>query len=247
MPEPLSVTRAGTRLACLRRQGAGPAIVFLPGHGSDMAGSKALALDDWAARRGRALIRFDYAGCGESGGRFEDGTLEGWRDDALAVIQALAPTGPLVLVGSSMGGWIALLVALALGGRVTGLVGIAAAPDFTDWGYGEAERATLAAEGRLLQPSLYSDTPTLITRAFWESGQRQRLLSGGGIGIDCPVRLLQGQADPEVPWRLALDLAGALRSADVRTILIKDGDHRLSRPGDIALLLGVVEALPETP
>ena len=246
MLEPGAVTRAGTRLAYRYRRGEGPPILFLPGHGSDMEGSKALALDDWAARAGRALIRFDYAGCGASEGRFEDGTLESWRDDALAVIAALAPTGPLVLVGSSMGGWIALLAALALGGRVTGLVGIAAAPDFTDWGYDEAEKAVIAREGRLLQPSPYSDQPTLTTRAFWESGQRQRLL-GGAIGLDCPVRLLQGQRDEEVPWRLALDLAGALRSADVRTVLVKDGDHRLSRPADIALLLATIEALPETP
>ncbi|MBU3076880.1 alpha/beta fold hydrolase [Sphingomonas quercus] len=245
MAEGVSVTRAGLRLACRRRTGRGPAIVFLPGYGSDMEGSKALALDEWAARSGRAMVRFDYAGCGASEGRFADGTLESWRDDALAVIEALAP-GPLVLVGSSMGGWIALLVAKALAGQVTAVVGIAAAPDFTDWGYGDAEKATIAAEGRLLQPSLYTDEPTLTTRAFWESGQRQRLM-GSGIPIDCPVRLLQGQNDPEVPWRLALDLAGALRSADVQTVLVKHGDHRLSRPQDIALLIATIEALPETP
>jgi pimeloyl-ACP methyl ester carboxylesterase len=238
------IARAGQRLACRYRSGTGPAIMFCPGYGSDMDGTKALALDEWAARSGRAMLRFDYAGCGLSEGRFAEGTLDGWRDDALAAIAAFVPHGPLLLVGSSMGGWIALLVALALGDRVAGLVGIAAAPDFTRWGYRDDEKDVIRREGRLLQPSPYGDD-MLTTRAFFESGEANLLL-GGPIAIDCPVRLLQGQADDDVPWRTALDLAAGLRSADVQAVLVKDGDHRLSRPADIALLLATVEALAET-
>lgn len=235
----------GLHLAFRHRPGAGPTIVFLPGYMSDMQGGKALALDAWAARQGRAMLRLDYAGCGESEGAFEAGTLTGWRDDARLVIEALVPEGPLILVGSSMGGWLALLLAQALGARVAGLVGIAAAPDFTDWGFDAARRAVLRETGRLVEPTPYGDRPVVTTLAFWESGEALRLLDGE-IALDCPVRLLQGQADPDVPWHTALRIAGQLRSAQVQTILIKDGDHRLSRPQDIALLVETVARLPET-
>lgn len=244
MAEQSFVERAGVRLALRHRPGRGPTIVFLPGYGSDMAGGKAVALDAWADATGRAMIRLDYAGCGESGGRFEDGTIESWRDDALAAITTV--DGPLVLVGSSMGGWLALLAALALGDRVAGLVGIAAAPDFTDWGFTDAEKTALRRDGRLLRPSPYSDEPTLTTLALWESGQRNLLL-GGPIPLACPVRLLHGQADGDVPWATAPRVAAALGSADVQTILVKDGDHRLSRAQDIALLIATAAALVETP
>jgi pimeloyl-ACP methyl ester carboxylesterase len=245
MTAPAMLRRDGApALAYRHRPGRGPTLVFLPGYMSDMEGSKALAIDDWGARTGRAVLRLDYAGCGASEGAFEDGTLASWRDDARAVIEAVAP-GPLIVVGSSMGGWIALLLARDLGPRVKGLVGIAAAPDFTDWGFSDAQKAVIAAEGRLVEPSAYGEQPYVTTRGFWESGQANRLL-GGEMAIDAPVRLLQGQADPDVPWETALGIAAQIRSADVQTLLVKDGDHRLSRPRDIALLLRTLDDLVET-
>ncbi|WP_242129279.1 alpha/beta hydrolase [Sphingobium sp. Sx8-8] len=231
----------GLRLAYRQREGAGPVIVFLPGYMSDMEGGKAVALDGWAVAQGRAMLRLDYAGCGASEGRFDEGTLASWRDDALLLIDALTE-GPVVLVGSSMGGWLALLIALARPDRVAGLVGIAAAPDFTQWGFTDADKALLATEGRIVEPTPYGDDPYVTTLAFWESGQANRLLEGE-IAIDCPVRLLQGQDDPDVPWATALRLAERLRSSDVQTLLIKDGDHRLSREPDIALLIRTVASL----
>jgi len=231
----------GLRLAYARRAGTGPTIVFLPGYMSDMEGSKALALDRWAAEYGRAMLRLDYSGCGASEGAFEDGTLGVWRDDVLHLIDTLTE-GPLLLVGSSMGGWLMLLVALARAERVAGLVGIAAAPDFTEWGFDDADKARLAAEGRIAEPSDYGDQPYVTTLGFWKSGQANRLLDGV-IALDCPVRLLHGQADPDVPWAISLRLAAALRSADVQTILVKDGDHRLSREADIARLIATVASL----
>lgn len=233
----------GLRLAYRHHRGTGPTILFLPGYMSDMEGSKAVALHGWAAQQGRSMLRLDYAGCGASEGRFEDGTLHSWRDDALLLIDQLIQ-GPVILVGSSMGGWLALLVALARPDRVQALVGIAAAPDFTDWGFTDADKALLATEGRIVEPTPYSDQPYVTTRTFWESGQASRLLSGP-IAIDCPVRLLQGQQDADVPWQVATRLAGRLRSSDVQTLLIKDGDHRLSRDADIALLIRTVASLAD--
>ena len=215
-------------------------MLFLPGYMSDMDGAKATELDSWAAAEGRAMLRFDYAGCGRSEGEFEDQTLALWRDDALAMIDSL--DGPAVLVGSSMGGWLMLLAALARPERVAGLVGIAAAPDFTDWGFDEAQKRTIGETGRLEEPSPYGEAPYVTTRAFWESGQSLRLL-GDEIAIDCPVRLLHGLDDPDVPWRISIRLMDRLRAGDVRLTLIKNGDHRLSRPGDIAHLLAAVESL----
>ncbi|MFN3943739.1 MAG: alpha/beta hydrolase [Allosphingosinicella sp.] len=234
----------GRRLAFRHRPGRGPTIVFLPGYMSDMEGGKASALDAWAAGAGRAFLRFDYAGCGMSSGAFEAQGLDGWRDDVLAMIDRVAAPGPVVLVGSSMGGWLMLLAALARPERVAGLVGIAAAPDFTRWGFSDADKARLRDEGRIAEPSPYGDQPYVTTRLFWESGERLRLLDGP-IDLRCPVRLLHGQADPDVPWRLSLDLMDRLRSADVQALLIKDGDHRLSRDPDIALLVATVNALME--
>lgn len=231
----------GLRLAYRQTQGRGPTLVFLPGYMSDMDGSKAVALHDWAVRSGRAMLRLDYAGNGASEGRFADGTLESWRDDVLTLIDVLVQ-GPVVLVGSSMGGWLALLVALARPDHVAGIVGIAAAPDFTEWGFTDADKALLATEGRIEEPTPYGDQPYVTTLGFWESGQALRLLTQE-IAIDCPVRLLQGQADPDVPWAIALETAARLRSSDVQTLLVKDGDHRLSRDGDIALLIRTVATL----
>lgn len=215
-----------------------PAVVFLPGYASDMSGTKAIALEAWAREKGRAFLRFDYRGCGESPGAFEDFTLADWRDDVLAMLDAIE--GPAVLVGSSMGGWLMLLAALARPGKVAGLVGIAPAPDFTDWGFTDAQKQEFAENGRVLEESPYSDQPTVTTRGFWEAGERLHVL-GGEIAFDGAVRIVQGQADRDVPWGLAPRIATALRSADVQTMLVKDGDHRLSRASDIALIIRAVE------
>ncbi len=240
-PPALFARPDGLRLAYRQQAGIGPTIVFLPGYMSDMEGGKAVALERWAAEQGRAMLRLDYAGCGASEGRFADGTLASWRDDVLLLLDALVE-GPVVLVGSSMGGWLALLVALARPDRVVGLVGIAAAPDFTEWGFTDADKALLATEGRIEEPSAYSEAPYVTTLAFWQSGQALRLLEGE-IAIDSPVRLLHGQQDRDVPWYVAVKTAGLVRSSDVQTLLIKDGDHRLSRDGDIALLIRTVASL----
>ncbi|HEX9946195.1 MAG TPA: alpha/beta hydrolase [Allosphingosinicella sp.] len=230
------------RLAFRRREGRGPTILFLPGYMSDMEGGKATALDSWAQAKGRSMIRFDYGGCGLSDGEFEAQTLAAWREDALAMIDGVE--GPLVLIGSSMGGWLMLLAALARPERIAGLVGIAAAPDFTDWGFDEAQKRTIRDEGRLEEPSPYGQAPYVTTRAFWESGETLKLL-GGDIAIRCPVRLLHGLDDPDVPWQISVRLTQRLRSADVQTLLVKGGDHRLSREADIALLLRTLAALLE--
>ncbi|HEX8572259.1 MAG TPA: alpha/beta hydrolase [Allosphingosinicella sp.] len=230
----------GVRLACRRRPGRGPTLLFLPGYMSDMDGGKATALDSWAAAKGRAMLRFDYAGCGLSGGEFEAQDLAIWRDDAVAMIDSIE--GPVLLVGSSMGGWLMLLAALERPDRIHALVGIAAAPDFTDWGFDPAQKVTLRESGRLVEPSPYGEAPYVTTRAFWDSGQSLRLL-GGEIAIDRPVHLLHGLDDRDVSWRISLRLLERLRSADARATLIKGGDHRLSRPGDIARLIEAVAGL----
>jgi pimeloyl-ACP methyl ester carboxylesterase len=216
-------------------------LVFLPGYKSDMQGGKAQALGAWAADQGVGMLRLDYSGCGESEGAFEDGTLDIWRDDVLTVI-AQADIGPLILIGSSMGGWLMLLVAEALGKQVTAMVGIAAAPDFTDWDFDAADRATIAATGRIERPSDYGYEPMVITQGFWQSGQSNLRLTRM-VEIDCPVRLIHGQCDPDVPWETSVKLAQLLRSSDVQTILLKDGDHRLSRDQDIALLIDTLAKL----
>jgi pimeloyl-ACP methyl ester carboxylesterase len=231
------------RLAFRHRPGRGPSILFLPGYMSDMEGGKATALDAWAAGEGRAMLRFDYAGCGASGGAFEAQGLADWRDDVLAMIDRVAE-GPVVLVGSSMGGWLMMLAAIARPDRVRALVGIAPAPDFTSWGFTEEQKSTIRSKGRLEEPSAYSDRPYLTTRTFWESGESLRVLKDE-IAIDCPMRLLHGEMDADVPWEVSMTIAQRVRSADVQTFLIKDGDHRLSRDRDIALLIRTVDGLLE--
>jgi len=234
----------GIQLAWALRAGRGPTVAFLPGFASDMAGAKATALDAACAARGQAMLRFDYSGHGASGGAFTDGTIGQWLSDALAVIDR-ASAGPLLLVGSSMGGWIGLHVALARPERVVGLVGIAAAPDFTEtlmWdSMAPPERARLLADGFLDVPSQYG-APLRVTRALIEDGRRHRLL-GAPIRLRIPVRLLQGQRDDDVPWQTALRLAERIEGDDVQVTLIKDGDHRLSRPADLALLARTVFSL----
>jgi len=228
-------------LAYEAHEGRGPTIVFLPGYASDMTGSKALALDAWAAEQGRAFLRLDYSGCGASEGRFADGTLAMWRDDVLDAIDRLTD-GPLILVGSSMGGWLMLLTALARPDRVIALVGIAAAPDFTDWGYDDDMRTMMAEDGLYLRATDYAEEPLVTMLDFWRSGQANLLLDGP-IDVDVPVRLLHGFEDKDVPVSVAFRLGRALRSDDVQTILVKGGDHRLSRVQDLKLLVATVEAL----
>jgi pimeloyl-ACP methyl ester carboxylesterase len=240
--------RLNDRLAYAHLHGAQPGVVFLPGFRSDMRGTKAIVLREHCAARGRALLRFDYAGHGESAGRFEDGTIGQWAADALAVFDSLT-TGPQLLVGSSMGGWIALLLARARPQRIAGLIGIAPAPDFTEalmWpAFSEAQRATLLRDGVLHLESQYGE-PTPITRALIEDGPRHSLL-GGPIPLACPVRIIQGMRDPDVPWQHALRLVEALEGNDVRLHLIKDGDHRLSRPEDLRLLTETLDSLLAQP
>jgi pimeloyl-ACP methyl ester carboxylesterase len=235
----------GATIAYHRRAGAAPGIVFLGGYRSDMTGTKALFLDDYCRQRGRAYLRFDYFGHGASSGNFALGTVGRWRDDAIAVIDSLT-TGPQILVGSSMSGWIMLLAALARPERVAALVGIAGAPDFTEellWPrLTPAQRETLMEEGRVVLPSDYDPAGYLYTRALVEDGRRHLLL-GGPIPLDIPVRLLHGMRDESVPWRLSLRLAERLASRDVAVTLVKDGDHRLSTPADLDLLAQTLDAL----
>lgn len=234
----------GRRIAFRQMSGAGPTLVFLPGYMSDMAGGKATAVFDWAKASGRAALLLDYSGCGESPGDFADGTLTRWRDEVLALVDARCH-GRVVFIGSSMGGWLMLLCALALPPEKRGgLVGIAPAPDFTRWGRSEEDKAKLAAGEVIYEENQYGPDPTPTYPGFWADGEANLLLDAE-IPLDCPVRLLHGQADPDVPWQVSLELASALRSGDVQVTLIKDGDHRLSRDADIALLLRTVAALAQ--
>lgn len=231
----------GRRIAYRYHAGSAPCLVFLPGYMSDMAGSKATALLADARRRRQACLLMDYSGCGESSGDFCDGTLSLWRDEVLALVAAKV-TGPLILIGSSMGGWLMLLVGEALGDQLAGLVGIAAAPDFTEWGQSEAKKAKLAAGETVYDPNPYGPQPTPTYAGFWQDGEANKRLSSD-IAITCPVRLLHGQRDADVPWELSLKLSKALRSDDIQVTLVKDGDHRLSRENDIALLLQIAAQL----
>jgi len=235
----------GVSLAFSFLPGAGPVVVFLPGFASDMGGTKALMLRDACAARGQAMLRLDYAGHGASQGKFEDGTIGEWFEDAALVIARVAGDLPLLLVGSSMGGWILLLLALRLGARVAGAILIAPAPDFTQALVEErltaAQRAVLDRDGFLLPPSEYGP-PVPITKKLIEEGRRHLLL-GSKIAITCPVRVLHGMRDPDVPWQQSLKLAECLESDDVRLIFLKDGDHRLSREADLLLLRETLFAL----
>jgi pimeloyl-ACP methyl ester carboxylesterase len=235
----------GATIAYRRFAGTGPGIVFLGGFRSDMTGTKALFLEDYCRRQGRAYLRFDYFAHGQSSGDFAEGTISRWRDDAVAVIDSLTE-GPQVLVGSSMGGWIMVLAALARPERVAALVGIAAAPDFTadllPRRLSDAQRRELQKHGRVVLASPYDPAGYLYTKALVEDGNRNLVLRGD-IALACPVRLLHGMADESVPWRQSLMLAERLASADVVVSLVKDGDHRLSRDEDLARLARLLDAL----
>ncbi|MEQ9317374.1 MAG: alpha/beta hydrolase [Henriciella sp.] len=228
-------TAHGTRLAYRKHDGrSGLTFVWLSGFKSDMQGTKVVELESWAASEGHGFLAFDYSGHGDSGGKFEEGTISTWRADALAAIEAHTD-GPLVLVGSSMGGWMALLAALELKSRVAGLVLIAPAPDFTEklmWPeFSDKAKAEISDKGVHLRPSDYGD-PYPITKALIEDGRKWSILDAP-IGFDGPVRILQGMQDPDVPWQHAERLVSTMTSTDLVFTLIKDGDHRLSRPQDI--------------
>jgi pimeloyl-ACP methyl ester carboxylesterase len=243
---PQILTRAdGATIAYRRLEGALPGVVFLGGFRSDMTGTKALFLEEFCRRRRRAYVRFDYFAHGSSSGDFALGTIGRWRDDAVTVIDSLT-IGPQILVGSSMGGWIMLLAALARPERVAALVGIAAAPDFTEellWPrLSPAQRAALGEHGSVTVPSDYDPRGYLYTRALVEDGRRHLLL-GAPIPLTVPVRLLHGLADASVPWQLSLRLAERLASRDVAVTLVKDGDHRLSTDADLARLAQTLDAL----
>jgi pimeloyl-ACP methyl ester carboxylesterase len=234
------LTRAdGPRLAYRYQDGTSPTVVFCAGFLSDMTGSKAEALSRWCYETGRAFLRFDYAGHGRSDGQAIDGSIEQWRDDTLALVDAVTQ-GSLLLVGSSMGGWMSLLVARTKPARVKGLLLIAPAPDFTDWGMTQKFTAEQLQEleqtGRVAIPSHYGPEPYVYTMELLESGARCRLLDRS-IALDIPVRILHGQQDPDVPWQLSVTLMEKIQSANVQLTLVKDGDHRLSRPQDVNLMI----------
>ena len=236
----------GRRIAYLHRPAVDPArptLIFLPGYASDMTGTKALAVDAFAGATGCGCLRFDYSGTGESAGRFEDGSLARWLEELLAAIDRIAE-GRLILVGSSMGGWLMLHAALRRPARVAALVGIAAAPDFTDWGFKSGEKIALLQAGKLERPNPYGPKPSVIHRGFWQSGEALRLLHAP-LAITCPVRLVHGDQDREVPVGIPLKLLAQLRSPDVQLVLIKGGGHRLSEPREIHAILRAIAPLVE--
>ncbi len=238
MTNPSYLTTAqNRRIAYHQTAGQGPGVVFLGGFKSDMEGTKAVFLEEWAQRTGRAFLRFDYSGHGQSSGKFLDGAIGDWFEDALAAISRLT-TGPQILVGSSMGGWISLLVARAVPERLVGLVGIAAAPDFTEdsmWaGFSDAQKAELAA-GQVALPSDYSDEPYIITKRLIEEG-RDRLVLRSPLHLRCPVRLLQGTADTDVPPSVALRLLDHAQGPDLHLTLVKGADHRFSTPECLGMI-----------
>ncbi|TJZ83087.1 alpha/beta hydrolase [Paracoccus hibiscisoli] len=235
-------TDAGRRIAYERLDGQGPGVVFLGGFRSDMQGAKALHLREWAAAQWRSFLRFDYSGHGESGGAFEEGCIGDWAADALAAITALTE-GPQVLVGSSMGGWISLLIARGHPERVAGLVTIAAAPDFTErgfWaGFSEEQRGELNRDGQVALPSEYG-APLILTRRLIEDG-RQRLVLDQPLALPFPVRMLQGTADADVPVSWAHDLLDHVSGDDIRLTLVKGADHRFSSPACLSLIVATIE------
>lgn len=241
-------TPQGRRIACNRIEGRGTGVVFLGGFRSDMQGTKAVALEDWARRAGRPFLRFDYSGHGESSGEFLDGSIGDWFADAGAAITMLTD-GPQVLVGSSMGGWISLLCARAMPERVAGLVTIAAAPDFTEIGYwagfSEAQRQAMLRDGRVEIPSDYSDEPYVLTRRLIEDG-RDHLVLSQPLPLPFPVRFLQGTADADVPVDWAMRLLTHAGGGDLRLTLVKGADHRFSSAECLELIARSIEEVLAT-
>jgi pimeloyl-ACP methyl ester carboxylesterase len=249
-PDPVSdpsiLTREdGATIAYHRHSGRAPGVVFLGGFMSDMSGTKATALDAFCRARGQAFLRFDYFGHGRSSGEFSEATVGRWKDDALCVLDNLT-AGPQVLVGSSLGGWIMLLAARDRPARIKALIGIAAAPDATEnlmWNqFAPDLQAAILRDGQARIPSAYGEAGYLITRKLIEDG-RKHLLMGKPIPISSPVRLIHGMRDADVPYRVSVELAEKLQSEEVRVELVKDGDHRLSRAQDLALLTRTLESL----
>ncbi|NJN47733.1 MAG: alpha/beta hydrolase [Candidatus Competibacteraceae bacterium] len=233
-------------IAYHRLPGNSPGVIFLGGFMSDMTGSKAMALDSWCRQQGQAYLRFDYEGHGASSGRFEEGTIGRWMENALAVLDQLSE-GPQILVGSSMGGWIMLLLALARPERVAGLVGVACAADFIEpmWqGFDAQTQAQCQREGIVYLPSEYdAEAPYPITLNLIEEARQHQLLNKDKLAIQCPVRLLHGIRDPEVPWQTSTQVAEHILSEDVQIVLVKDGEHRMSRASDLSLLTDLIGAV----
>jgi len=244
-PHQILTRQDGATIAYNSLAGKSPGVVFLGGFMSDMCGSKALALELHCIARGQAFLRFDYSGHGQSSGAFRDGTISQWANDALYAIEHLTQ-GPQILVGSSMGGWIMLLVTLRLKERVRGLIGLAAAPDFTEdliaRELNETQRQTMARDGFVQVACDYGDEPYTITQDLIDDG-RINLLLGTDIPLNLPVRLIQGLKDNDVPWATALKIQERLTSTDVEVTLVKDGDHRLSEPGDLERLTTILDTL----
>ena len=248
-PAPLAYFDPGDGRKIAYRQRArhpevpGPTLIFLPGYGSDMEGTKAVEIDRFAAAAGLGYLRFDYSGTGSSGGDFADGTLTRWLDEVVSAIDLLVD-GPVLLVGSSMGGWLALHAALKRPDRVVAIVGVAAAPDFTDWGYTPEQRQSLIATSRFETPNADGGPPLVTHARFVESGAALRMLHNP-ILIDCPVRLIHGDQDEEVPVGVAFKLLDSIHSGDVQLLLIKQGGHRLSQPHEIEALMRAIAVLAE--
>ncbi|MGC6454514.1 MAG: alpha/beta fold hydrolase [Candidatus Puniceispirillaceae bacterium] len=237
-PDYLGLGGPDGRLAYRQLSGIGTGVMFLAGHGSDMDGTKAVAAEAWARETGRPFLRFDYRGHGMSSGDFLDGNISGWTADSLAALDALTD-GPQILVGSSLGGWLMLNVALARKDRVAGLIGIAAAPDFTEdllWAeFTDEQRRRIEADGVISLPNPYSDEPVTYPWHLITDG-REHLRLRGGLDITCPVHLLHGMKDEEVPWQTATQTAACLAGDDVEVTLLKEAGHRFSEPGQLALL-----------
>lgn len=248
-PAPLAYFDPGDGRKIAYRQRAkhpdvpGPTLMFLPGYGSDMEGTKAVEIDRFAAAAGLAYLRFDYSGTGASGGDFAEGTLTRWLDDLVSAIDLLID-GPVLLIGSSMGGWLALHAALKRPDRIAAIVGIAAAPDFTDWGYTVEQRESLLATSRFETPNADGGPPLVTHARFVESGAALRMLHSP-ILIDCPVRLIHGDKDEDVPVGVAFKLLESIHSGDVQLLLIKQSGHRLSQPHEIEALLRTIAVLAE--
>lgn len=237
----------GETIAYHKTSGKGPGVIFCGGFMSDMTGTKATALEELCRAQGRSFVRFDYLGHGESSGDFaEKGCISRWADDAVQVLDDLTE-GPQIIVGSSMGGWVMLKLALARPDRIAGLIGIAPAPDFTTWMWGEMtpeQQEIIRRDGRLERPTEYGDDPYIITWKLIEDGRENHLLDGDTqLPVTVPVRLLHGMADPDVPWQHSLKIAEKLATDDVTIKFVKAGDHRLSEPADIAMLCATVDEL----